>query len=175
MIYCCYLLSLANKMNLLAKVSGEMAKVVVQNALFDGEWKLSSFVVPAVMYTEPEYAVVSKVVALDENGMVVPAMRGDAAELDVYKAELQHNDRAILDGSDEDGFVKIFCKKVTGTIVGCTIVSSRAGEIVNEVSLAIKHGIGLDGLGRNIHSYPTLGEAVMGCGLQFINARWKTF
>jgi len=158
----------------LTHMSGEMAKVVVQNSLFDGQWKLSTFVVPAVMYTEPEYAVVSKVISLDENGLVVPTPAEDPAELDVYKAELQHNDRAILDSSDADGFVKIFCKKNTGTIVGCTIVSTRAGEIVNEVALAIKHGIDLEGLGRNIHSYPTLGEAVMGCGLQYINSKWKT-
>ena len=49
-----------------------MAKVVVQNSLFDGKWKLSSFVVPAVMYTDPEYAVVNNVITLDENGHVVP-------------------------------------------------------------------------------------------------------
>lgn len=155
----------------LTHVSGEMAKVVVQNALFDGEWKLSSFIIPAVMYTEPEYAVVGKVISVDENGYIVPTIPDD--EVDVYKADLKHNDRAILDSSDTNGFVKILCKKGTGKIVGCTIVSSRAGEIVNEVSLAMKHGIGLEGLGRNIHSYPTLGEGVMGCGLQFINARWK--
>jgi len=47
--------------------------------------------------------------------------------------------------------------------------------MINEVSLAIKHGIDLEGVGRNIHSYPTLGETVMGCGLQYINSKWKTF
>ena len=151
-----------------------MAKVVVQNSLFKGQWKLSSFVVPAVMYTEPEYAVVNKVISLDENGHVVPTVKENDEELDMYKAELKHNDRAILDSSDEDGFVKIYCKKGTGTIVGCTVVSSRAGEIINEISLAIKHGIDLEGVGRNIHAYPTLGEGVMGCGLQFINSKWAT-
>ena len=42
----------------LTHMSGEMAKVVVQNSLFDDDWKLSSLVVPAVAYTEPEYATV---------------------------------------------------------------------------------------------------------------------
>ena len=160
----------------LTHVSGEMAKVVVQNSLFDGQWKLSTFVVPSVMYTEPEYAALGKVISIDENGHVVPTPKGhmDEEKFDVYKADLKHNDRAILDSSDESGFVKIICKKGTGTIVGCTIVSSRAGEMINEVSLAMKHGIDLEGIGRNIHSYPTLGEAVMGCGLQEINSRWKT-
>jgi len=156
----------------LTHMSGEMAKVVVQNALFKGQWRLSSLVVPAVMYTDPEYATIGKIY-VDENDNVVSPIENNE-EVDVYKAELQHNDRAILDSSDKTSFVKILCKKGTGTIVGCTIVSSRAGEMINEVSLAMKHDISLEGVGRNIHSYPTLGEAVMGCGIQFINSRWET-
>jgi pyruvate/2-oxoglutarate dehydrogenase complex dihydrolipoamide dehydrogenase (E3) component len=157
----------------LTHMSGEMAKVVVQNSLFRGEWKMSSLVVPAVMYTEPEYAVVKQVVTLDANGHVVPTPKQSSEEFDIYRTELRSNDRAILDSSDTNSYVKISCVKDTGTIVGCTIVSSRAGEMINEVSLAIKNGIDIQGLGRNIHSYPTLGEGVMGCGLQFIGARWE--
>eukprot|EP00573_Skeletonema_grethae_P013416 CAMPEP_0201693128 /NCGR_PEP_ID=MMETSP0578-20130828/5806_1 /ASSEMBLY_ACC=CAM_ASM_000663 /TAXON_ID=267565 /ORGANISM="Skeletonema grethea, Strain CCMP 1804" /LENGTH=603 /DNA_ID=CAMNT_0048178605 /DNA_START=27 /DNA_END=1838 /DNA_ORIENTATION=- len=156
----------------LTHVSGEMAKVVVQNALFKGQWRLSSLVVPAVMYTDPEYATIGKI-HVDENNNVVSPVESNE-KVDVYKAELQHNDRAILDSSDKTSFVKISCKKGTGTIVGCTIVSTRAGEMINEVSLAMKHDISLEGVGRNIHSYPTLGEAVMGCGIQFINSGWET-
>jgi pyruvate/2-oxoglutarate dehydrogenase complex dihydrolipoamide dehydrogenase (E3) component len=148
----------------LTHMSGEMAKVVVQNALFDDSWKLSSLVVPAVMYTEPEYATVgiSSQEMADKAGM----------QVDVYRGGLEHNDRAILEG-DNVGFVKVVCKAGTDEIVGATIVASRAGEIINEVTLAMKHGIGLDGIGRNIHSYPTTGESLMGCGLQSINAKWK--
>jgi len=142
----------------LTHMSGEMAKVVVNNALFDDDWKLSSLVVPACMYTEPEFASVG-----DLSG-------GD--DVDIYSASLEHNDRAILDG-DKEGYVKIFCKKGTGTIIGCTIIAGRAGELINEVTLAMKHGISLDGIGRNIHCYPTTGESIMGCGLQIINSKWK--
>jgi pyruvate/2-oxoglutarate dehydrogenase complex dihydrolipoamide dehydrogenase (E3) component len=162
-----------------------MAKVVVQNSLFDGGWKLTTLVVPAVMYTDPEYAVVrSGSILVDDNGHVAPRKArtasdededdGEGGSFDVYKAELRHNDRAILDGTDVDGFVKIRCLRGTGTIVDCTIVSTRAGDMINEVSLAIKNGIDMEGLGRNVHSYPTLGEAVMACGLQYINSRWIT-
>lgn len=157
----------------LTHMSGEMAKVVVQNSLFNGEWKMSSLVVPAVMYTEPEYATVKQVVTLDANGHVNPTPKQNSQDVDVYRAELRSNDRAILDSSDKNGYVKISCVKGTGTIISCTIVSSRAGEMINEVSLAIKNGIDIQGLGRNIHAYPTLGEGVMGCGLQFIGARWE--
>ena len=148
----------------LTHMSGEMAKVVVQNSLFDDDWKLSNLVVPAVMYTEPEYATVG-ISSLD---MATKA----GMQVDVYRSGLEHNDRAILEGENQ-GFCKILTKAGTDEIVGATIVASRAGELVNEVSLAMKYGIGLAGIGRNIHSYPTSGEAVMACGIQYINSKWK--
>lgn len=148
----------------LTHMSGEMAKQVVQNSLFGDNWKLSDFVVPAVAYTEPEYATVgiySKELA-EKKGMKV----------DCYRAGLEHNDRAILESSNV-GFCKILCKAGTDEIVGCTIVADRAGEMINEVTLAMKNNLGLRAIGRNIHSYPTTGEAVMGCGLQYINSKWE--
>lgn len=148
----------------LTHMSGEMAKLVVQNALFNDEWRLSEFVIPAVMYTEPEYATVgiySEELA-KKHGM----------EVDIYRAGLEHNDRAILESSNV-GFCKIVCRKGTDEIVGSTIVAERAGEMINEVSLAIKHKLGLRAIGRNIHAYPSTGEAVMGCGIQYINSHWK--
>lgn len=148
----------------LTHMSGEMAKLVVQNAIFDDDWKLSSLVVPAVAYTEPEYATV---------GLSSAAMaEKEGIEVDTYRGGLEHNDRAILESSNV-GFCKIFTKKGTDEIVGCTIVAERAGEMINEVTLAMKNKIGLYAIGRNIHSYPTTGEAVMGCGVQYINAHWE--
>ncbi|KAG7369729.1 dihydrolipoyl dehydrogenase [Nitzschia inconspicua] len=144
----------------LTHMSGEMAKLVVQNSLANDEWKLSSLVVPAVAYTEPEYATVG--IASEEQA------KKQGVACDVYKTSLEHNDRAILESSNI-GFVKILVKKDTDDILGATIVAERAGEMINEVSLAMKNNLGLYAIGRNIHPYPTTGEAVMGCGVQYIN------
>jgi pyruvate/2-oxoglutarate dehydrogenase complex dihydrolipoamide dehydrogenase (E3) component len=150
----------------LTHMSGEMAKMVVQNALAGDDWKLSSLVVPAVMYTEPEYATVG----------IASEFQAESAgiEVDVYRTGLEHNDRAILEGSNV-GFCKIVARKGTGEILGATIVAERAGEMINEVSLCIKNKIGLFELGRNIHSYPTTGEAVQFCGVQYINKNLPRF
>lgn len=147
----------------LTHMSGEMAKLVVQNSLFDDDWKLSSLVVPAVMYTEPEYATVGL--------HSVGAAEKEGIQVDTYRGGLEHNDRAILEGTNV-GFCKVFCRKGTDEIVGATIVAERAGEMINEISLAMKNNIGLKAIGRNIHAYPTTGEAVMGCGIQYINSHW---
>lgn len=142
----------------LTHMSGEMAKVCVQNALFEDDWKLSSLVVPSTMYTEPEFASVG--------------VTNEDANVEVFKASLEHNDRAILD-SDREGYVKIYCNKDTGKIEGCSIIASRAGEMINEVTLAMKYGLTLEQIGRNIHCYPTISESVMSCGIQKINSKWK--
>jgi pyruvate/2-oxoglutarate dehydrogenase complex dihydrolipoamide dehydrogenase (E3) component len=114
------------------------------------------------MYTEPEYATV---------GIYSEAMaKKEGIEVDSYMTSLEHNDRAILD-SNNIGFCKVFCRKGTDEIVGSTIVAERAGEIINEVSLAIKNNVGLYAIGRNIHCYPTTGECVMMCGVQYINTK----
>ena len=48
----------------------------------------------------------------------------------------------------------------------------RAGEIINELTVAIKEGVGLGALGRVIHPYPSTGESVMGAGLMYIRSQW---
>ena len=151
----------------LTHMAGEMAKLVVQNSLADDDWKLSSLIVPAVMYTSPEYATVglASQAAVDHAGM---------PDCDVYETRLEHNDRGITDGTNI-GFCKILVQKDTDTILGATIVSDRAGEMINEISLAMKNKLGLSAIGRNIHAYPSLGEAVMGCGVQYINKHLPRF
>lgn len=142
----------------LTHMSGEMAKVCIQNALFDDDWKLSSLIVPATVYIEPEFASVGNTLGGDD--------------IDIFKASLDHNDRAILD-DDRKGYTKIFCEKATGKIVGCSVIASCAGEIINEVTLAMRYGLTLEQIGRNIHCYPTISESVMSCGIQKINSSWK--
>ena len=150
----------------LTHMSGEMAKLVVQNSLAGDDWKLSSLVVPAVMYTEPEYATVG--ISSEDQA------KSKDINVDVYRTGLEHLDRALLESSNV-GFCKILVKQGTDEIVGATIVAERAGEMISEVSLAMKNGLGLHAIGRNIHSYPTTGEAVQSCGVQYINKHLPRF
>jgi pyruvate/2-oxoglutarate dehydrogenase complex dihydrolipoamide dehydrogenase (E3) component len=51
-------------------------------------------------------------------------------------------------------------KERTDRILGATIVARHAGEMINEIALAIVARIGLRALARVIHSYLTQAEAV---------------
>lgn len=163
-----------NRMDLrFTHMAGTMAGMAVQNALFSEHdslptnapsTKLSEVIVPRCTYTEPEVASV---------GMNSASAAKQGVEVDQFKFNLDDNDRCILEGSYSGCFVKIFCKKGTEEIVGAVAVAERAGEVLAEVVLAMQHGIGISKLGRTVHPYPTSGEAVQQCGLQYNRTKWQ--
>jgi pyruvate/2-oxoglutarate dehydrogenase complex dihydrolipoamide dehydrogenase (E3) component len=81
-------------------------------------------------------------------------------------------DRAVTDG-DEEGFLKIHVKDGTDEILGATAVARFAGEMINELSLAITAGIGLEELGRVIHAYPTRAGAIKMAADAYFRMRLK--
>jgi pyruvate/2-oxoglutarate dehydrogenase complex dihydrolipoamide dehydrogenase (E3) component len=82
-------------------------------------------------------------------------------------------DRAVTDG-DEEGFLKIHVKEGSDEILGATIVARHAGEMINELSLAITAGIGLGELGRVIHAYPTQADAIKMAADAYYRTRLKS-
>ena len=137
------------------------ARIVIQNALFAvgpfGKKKASDLIIPWATYTSPEIAHV---------GMYPKDAKEAGIEIDTYVQQLEHVDRAILEGNDE-GFIKIHTKKGTDKIVGATIVAENAGDIISEITVAMKNKIGLAGIGSTIHPYPTQAEAIRKLGDQF--------
>jgi pyruvate/2-oxoglutarate dehydrogenase complex dihydrolipoamide dehydrogenase (E3) component len=134
---------------------------VIQNALFAvgpfGKKKASELIIPWATYTSPEIAHV---------GMYPGDAKKAGVKIDTYVQQLAHVDRAILEGTDE-GFVKIHTKKGTDTIVGATIVAENAGDMISEITLAMKNKIGLSKIGGTIHPYPTQAEAIRKLGDQY--------
>ena len=137
------------------------ARIVIQNSLFAlgpfGKKKASQLIVPWATYTTPEVAHV---------GLYEHEAADRNVEIDTYVQPLSDVDRAILDGQVE-GFVKVHTKKGTDTILGATIVAENAGDMISEITLAMKHQIGLSKIGSTIHPYPTQAEAIRKLGDQF--------
>jgi len=126
------------------------ARIVIQNTLFLGRKKLSALHVPWCTYTDPEIAHV---------GMYERDAARQGIAVDTFVTPLSTVDRAIADG-EEEGFVKVHVKKGTGRILGATIVARHAGEMLNEITLAMVGGLGLGTLANVIHPYPTQAEAI---------------
>jgi pyruvate/2-oxoglutarate dehydrogenase complex dihydrolipoamide dehydrogenase (E3) component len=126
------------------------ARMVIQNALFFGRKKLSALTIPWCTYTDPEIAHV---------GINIEEAQKKGLRIETWSFPLSQTDRAITD-SEETGMVKIHLKKGTDTILGATIVARHAGEMINEITLAMKAGLGMKFLSGVIHPYPTQAEAI---------------
>ncbi|MEW6495734.1 MAG: dihydrolipoyl dehydrogenase [Cyanobacteriota bacterium] len=130
------------------------ARIVIQNALFSifgiGRKKLSSLTMPWCTYTDPEVAHV---------GMYETEAKEKGIAVETFCIPLNNVDRAIVDGEAE-GFAKIHVKKGTDKILGATIVARHAGEMINEITLAMTNNLGLNAIAKTIHPYPTQAEAI---------------
>jgi pyruvate/2-oxoglutarate dehydrogenase complex dihydrolipoamide dehydrogenase (E3) component len=120
-----------------------LARIVIQNALFFGRKRASTLVIPWCTYTDPEVAHVG-------------AYHGET--LTIPLAEI---DRAVVD-EEPDGFVRVHHDR--GRLLGCTIVASRAGEMIGVATHALTHGASLAALGSTIQPYPTLNNAFRAAG-----------
>jgi pyruvate/2-oxoglutarate dehydrogenase complex dihydrolipoamide dehydrogenase (E3) component len=108
--------------------------------------------IPRVTYTDPEIASVglSEKEALSRYG---------SNKIAVYHVPFSELDRAITTARTE-GFVKIITKKWSSKILGATIASPRAGEMLNQITLAMKADIPLRKLASLIHPYPSYSLAI---------------
>ncbi|HLL29523.1 MAG TPA: FAD-dependent oxidoreductase, partial [Allosphingosinicella sp.] len=106
-------------------------------------------VLPWVTFTDPEVAHV---------GHNELSAREAGIEYEVVRYDLSHLDRALAEGANR-GFVKLLVQPGRDRLLGATLVAAGAGELVAELVLAMKHGLGLNKLLGTIHAYPTLAEA----------------
>lgn len=126
------------------------ARIAVQNALFRGRERMSDLIIPWCTYTDPEIAHV---------GLYVREANRQGIPVKTFTIPMHEIDRAVTD-SEDGGFVKIHVRERTDRILGATIVARHAGDMINEITLAMVAGIGLRTLSRVIHAYPTQAEAI---------------
>jgi len=139
------------------------ARLAVQNSLFSigpfGKKRVSDLIMPWCTYTQPELAQVG-------------AYRGDQEDTSVmtFRVPLSEVDRAITDGQDE-GLLKVHTERGGDRILGATLVADHAGELITQITLAMKHGIGLKAFGELIYPYPTQGEVLKRAAAESQRAR----
>lgn len=131
-----------------------MARLVIGNALFFGRGKTSALTIPWCTYTDPEIAHV---------GLYPEQAAERGLELDTFQIEMSQVDRAILEGETE-GFLKVHVVKGRDKIVGATLVSRHAGDMISEISVAMAAGAGLGAIAKTIHPYPTHAEVIKKAG-----------
>jgi len=112
-------------------------------------------VVPRAVFVSPEVASVgmSEKDALERG---IRIKKGIAAIAILGRANTSNN---------FDGFVKVITDK-NYTILGASIVASRAGEMIHELALAMQLRAKSTDVAKMIHAYPTYSEAIkIACSL----------
>ena len=148
-------------------VADAMAQIVIQNALFPHPFRLGyartdALIIPWCTYTEPEIAHV---------GLYEAEAKKKGLEVETYTHPLSEVDRAVLDG-EERGFARIHVQQGTDRILGATIVSAHAGEMISEVTALMQGRRGLKTLLATIHPYPTQAEVIRKAANQWRKAHF---
>ncbi len=141
--------------------ASHMAWYCAVNALFGRfrKFRVDYSVIPWATFTDP---VVARV------GLNETEAREKKIECDVHTYGLDDLDRAIADG-EAHGLVKVITRRGgKGEILGATIAGEHADDIIAEMVLAMKHGLGLNKILGTIHAYPTLPEAN-----KYVAGNWK--
>jgi len=106
--------------------------------------------IPGVVYTHPEIAAVGK---------TEEALKAEGVDYSAGKFPFMANARAKAVG-DTEGFVKILADAKTDRVLGCHIIGPGAGELIQEVVLAMEFGGASEDIARTSHAHPGTAEAV---------------
>jgi pyruvate/2-oxoglutarate dehydrogenase complex dihydrolipoamide dehydrogenase (E3) component len=144
-------------------VADYQARLVIRNAFFPFSSSADYATVAWVTYTDPELAHVglTEAEARDIHGDAVRIWRRPFAEVD----------RAITEDATT-GLVKLVTD-ARGHILGGHILGKGAGNMIGEITLAMKHGISATALGNTIHPYPTMPEAIKQAAEQYTKSRFQ--
>ncbi len=134
----------------LASVAAMQGRIAMWHALGDAVTPLELRTVSATIFTAPEIATVGWTQAQIESG---------EAQGEVVKLPLAGNPRAKMQGI-HDGFVKLFCRKGSGTVIGGVVVAPRASELIFPVTLAVEHRLTVDQVALAFTVYPSLSGSI---------------
>jgi pyruvate/2-oxoglutarate dehydrogenase complex dihydrolipoamide dehydrogenase (E3) component len=135
---------------LLASVAGMQGRIAMWHALGEAVTPLRLKTVAANVFTHPEIATV---------GIGYQAIASGEVPARQVTLPLSTNARAKMQGH-QDGFVKIYCRPATGTVIGGVIVAPNASELIFPLTLAVHRGLTVSDLAGTIGVYPALSGSV---------------
>lgn len=118
------------------------AGVVISNIAYKLFRKVNHKVVPRVTYTDPEWAQV---------GLTEKMANDRNISHQIIDYQLTGLDRAVI-SSQTRGSVKLVVKR--NKILGASILSPHAGELIHEIALAMNNNLSLRQITDTIHAYP---------------------
>ena len=130
----------------LASVAAMQGRIAVAHMQGDAVKPLQLHRVTSNVFTSPEIATV---------GVTQSQVDSGKYQADVVKLDLATNPRAKMTNIHE-GFVKIFARRGSGTVIGAVIVAPRASELIFSLALAVTHKLHVDDIAATFTVYPSL-------------------
>lgn len=132
------------------------ASVILQNFFSPLKRKVRYDLLSWVTYTDPEVATFGRAEAeLQEAGVAY----------EVLEEEFAEDDRAIIDGY-RTGYVRLLLSP-KGLLLGGTMLAPRAGELIQELTLAQMQGVPLARLSQKTYPYPVASRIVRRLSLSY--------
>jgi dihydrolipoamide dehydrogenase len=135
---------------MLASVAAMQGRIAMWHFLGDAVAPLDLKQVSANVFTAPEIATV---------GWSQQAVDRGEIQVNAFTLPLAGNARAKMQGV-HDGFVKLFCRAGTGTVVGGVVVAPRASELIHPVAIAVAEGLTADQLAHAFTVYPSMSGSI---------------
>lgn len=132
-------------------------KIAVENAFTGSELKSDYSSLPWVVFTDPQIAGAG----LDEAQAAAQNI-----PFEVSKLTLDNVPRSQA-AYDTRGFIKLIRNTETDKLIGARIVAPEGGELIQQLSMAIKYGITVKELAESFYPYLTLGEGIKLAAITF--------
>ncbi|GAA1762014.1 NAD(P)H-quinone dehydrogenase [Pseudarthrobacter sulfonivorans] len=134
----------------LASVAAMQGRIAIAHFLGDAVTPIKLHQVASNIFTSPEIANV---------GVSEAEIQSGKYQADIIKLSLKSNARAKMRNA-KDGFVKIFARKGSGTVIGGVVVGPNASELIFAISIAVKQKLHVDDVASTFTVYPSLSGSI---------------
>ncbi|MBX3734584.1 MAG: dihydrolipoyl dehydrogenase [Verrucomicrobiae bacterium] len=150
---------------LLAHKASKEARIAVENLAGEGSAVNRDYVVPAVVFTDPEVAWV---------GLTEQEARQKGIAIEIGKFPWGASGRALT-YDRVDGLTKLVLEPGTHRVLGVGLVGHGAGELIGEGAVAVEMGATAEDLAAIVHPHPTLSETLMESAEAFLGHATHVF
>ncbi|MDO4908613.1 MAG: NAD(P)H-quinone dehydrogenase, partial [Corynebacterium sp.] len=142
----------------LASVAAMQGRIAMYHALGEGVAPIRLKTVATAVFTRPEIAAVGVTHAQVESGEISAR---------VVVLPLATNPRAKM-RSLRHGFVKLFCRKNSGQIIGGVVVAPTASELILPIAVAVNNRLTVSDLASTFAVYPSLSGSITEAARQLV-------
>ncbi|CAN5332662.1 NAD(P)H-quinone dehydrogenase [soil metagenome] len=144
----------------LASVAAMQGRVAMWHALGEAVSPIKLKTVAANVFTHPEIATV---------GHSEKVIAERAVSADIIMLPLATNARAKMVDL-RDGFVKLYCRRPTGVVIGGVVVAPGASELILPIALAVQNNLTVTDLAQTFSIYPSLSGTITEAGRRLMAA-----